>query len=218
MRTTGDPLILWVGHLNENKDPLTVLDGVSRAARALPQLTLYCCFGTAPLLSAVRHRIAADPRLAGRVHLLGAVPHAHIELLMQAADMFVLGSRREGSGYALIEALACGLPPVVTDIPSFRVLTGGGTVGRLWPCGDADALGEAIRAVAAQTTSTGSGVRAGVRTHFDRELSFEALGSKLARAYEEIRRQPAGAASSGRAVRSRLAARGAAVADEAIDE
>ena len=45
---------------------------------------------------------------------------------MQAADLFVLGSHREGSGYSLIEALACGLPPVVTDIHAFRTLTGCG--------------------------------------------------------------------------------------------
>ena len=41
----GDPCLLWVGHLNENKDPLTVLDGVSEAARQLPGLQLWCCFG-----------------------------------------------------------------------------------------------------------------------------------------------------------------------------
>ena len=52
---------------------------------------------------------------------------------MRAADLFVLGSHREGSGYSLIEALACGLPPIVTDIPSFRSLTGAGVVGALWP-------------------------------------------------------------------------------------
>ena len=64
---------------------------------------------------------------------------------MRAADVFVLGSHREGSGYSLIEALACGLPPVVTDIPSFRSLTAAGAVGALWPCGDARALGDADR-------------------------------------------------------------------------
>ena len=42
---------------------------------------------------------------------------ARVEELMRAADIFTLGSHREGSGYALTEALACGLPPVVTDIP-----------------------------------------------------------------------------------------------------
>ncbi len=95
----------------------------------LPELRLWCCFGAAPLLPAVEERIAADPRLRDRVQLLGRVPHLRIEQLMCAADIFVLGSHREGSGYSLIEALSCGLPPVVTDIPSFRALTGGARSG-----------------------------------------------------------------------------------------
>ena len=183
----GDPAVLWVGHLDANKDPLTVLDGVSAATQALPALRLYCCFGVAPLRRAVEERIAADPQLRERVELLGRVPHDRVEPLMRAADLFVSGSHREGSGYSLIEALACGLPPVVTDIPSFRALTGGGAVGRLWPCGDAQKLGAALQAVAARASTD---ERRAVRTHFDRELSFDALGAKLAAMYRDtIRRR-----------------------------
>lgn len=180
---TGDPAVLWVGHLDPNKDPLTVLEGISAAARELPRLQLFCCFGTAPLLREVQNRIATNPALHGRVHLLGRVSHERIEQLMQAADLFVLGSHHEGSGYSLIEALACGLPPVVTDIPSFRSLTGAGAVGRLWPCDDPRALCEAIRSVAADVDST---IRAAVRAHFDRHMSFDSLGAKLAAMYEDV--------------------------------
>jgi glycosyltransferase involved in cell wall biosynthesis len=180
----GDPAVLWVGHLDANKDPLTVLDGVGAAARALPELRLFCCFGVAPLLARVVERLAADPRLRGRVHLLGSVPHARIEQLMRAADLFVLGSHHEGSGYALIEALACGLPPVVTDIPSFRALTGAGRVGSLWPCGNSHALAEALRVLAAR--SAAGALRGAVRRHFERELSFGALGSKLGAMYADV--------------------------------
>jgi len=176
----GDPAILWVGHLDTNKDPLTVLEGVSLAARDLPQLRLFCCFVAAPLLRDVEKRIAGDPQLRDRVRLLGRVPHEHIEHLMRAADLFVLGSHREGSGYSVIEALACGLPPVITDIPSFRALTG--TVGRLWRCGDASALAAALRAAVCAAAAR----RREVRAHFDRELSFDALGSKLAAMYRDV--------------------------------
>jgi glycosyltransferase involved in cell wall biosynthesis len=181
----GDPCLLWVGHLNSNKDPLTVLSGVSAAARELPDLQLWCCFGSAPLRAQVAHQIEADPRLKGRVHLLGAVAHPEIELLMRAADFFVQGSHHEGRGYALLEALACGLPPVVTDIPSFRTLTGDGAVGRLWPCGNAQAFAAALLSTAAQPRES---LRARVREHFDRFLSFEALGRTLTQAYGQLRR------------------------------
>lgn len=176
----GDPCLLWVGHLNTNKDPLTVLEGVSRVVVELPDLQLWCCFGVAPLLGEVQSRIEHDPRLRGRVHLLGRVEHDVIEQSMRAADLFVLGSHREGSGYSLIEALACGLPPVVTDIPSFRALTGG-TVGRLWPCDDPAQLAAALLAAARERAAAD---RERVRAHFERELSLVAVGRKLAAAYE----------------------------------
>jgi glycosyltransferase involved in cell wall biosynthesis len=179
----GDPAILWVGHLDANKDPLTVLQGVGDAVRELPGLQLYCCFGNAPLMRDVRARIATHEALHDRVHLLGRVPHERIEQLMRAADLFVLGSHREGSGYSLIEALACGLPPVVTDIPSFRSLTATGSVGALWPCGDARGLCQALRVSARRA---GPEMRAAVRAHFERELSFDALGVKLADMYKDV--------------------------------
>jgi glycosyltransferase involved in cell wall biosynthesis len=184
---TGDPLVLWVGHLDANKDPLTVLDGVSQAAQVLPRLRLYCCYGTAPLLPAVQRRIAGDSRLNGRVQLLGRVPHGQVEQLMRAADVFVSGSHREGSGYSVIEALACGLAPVVTDIPSFRSLTGAGAVGALWPRGDADSLCERLVRVAAHPQAQ---IRAAARRHFDQELSFDAVGRKLALVYRDLLERP----------------------------
>lgn len=179
----GEPCLLWVGHLAANKDPLTVLEGVSRAVDALPRLELWCCFGESPLAKAVAQRIARDGRLRGRVHLLGRRPHVEIESLMRAADLFVSGSHREGSGYALIEALACGLPPLVTDIPPFRALTGEGAVARLWRRGDPQSLTDELLAIAAEL---GPARRAIVRAHFERELSFTALGRKLAATYASL--------------------------------
>ena len=176
----GRPAVLWVGHLDANKAPLVVLEAVARALPRLPELELWCCYGKAPLLPAVQGFLAARPALQSRVHLLGAVPHARVEQLMRGADLFVLGSRREGSGYALLEALACGLPPVVTDIPSFRELTDGGRIGHLWRVGDAQACADALVAAGGDRRLS----RAAVRAHFDAALSPAAVGRRWRRAYE----------------------------------
>jgi glycosyltransferase involved in cell wall biosynthesis len=179
----GNPALLWVGRLNDNKDPLTILDAVSRAAPHLPEARLWCCFAEAPLLPAVHARLAAQPALAARVHLLGTVPHERIESLCRAADLFVLGSRREAAGYAVLEALACGTAPVVSDIPAFRALTGGGAVGALAPVGDADAFAAGIVALARRPRDE---VRAETLAHFRRTLSFPVVGRRLMEAYGEL--------------------------------
>lgn len=176
----GDPCVISVGHLKAGKDPLTMLDGVARASVRLPGLQLWCAYGTAPLLDEVRRKIDGDPRLAGRVHLLGSVPHARIEQLLRSADLYVSASLAESTGYALLEAMACGVRPVVTDIPSFRAITDGGRIGRLWPRGDAAALADALVAAAACAT------RHDVRDHFEATLSFRALGQQWATAYRQL--------------------------------
>jgi glycosyltransferase involved in cell wall biosynthesis len=177
----GDPCVLWVGRLARGKDPLTVLEGVALAASRLPRLQLWCAFGAAPMLADVRAKIADDARLAGRVRLVGEVPHARIETLLRASDLFVSGSRAEGSGYAALEALACGVTPVLTDIPAFRALTGNGRVGHLWPRGDAVRLADELFLAATERASPQQ-----VRAHFDATLSFEAVGRLWADAYARV--------------------------------
>ena len=178
---TGSPAVLWVGHLNDNKDPLTVLDGFALLAAEMPEARLYYVFGSAPLDEAVQARIAGDDRVRGRVQLLGRVPHAQVETLMRAADLFVSGSHAESCGFALLEAMACGLTPVVTDIPSFRELTGNGAVGRLYPVGDSARCGAALINAARKRTP-----RELVREHFQARLAFPALGRRWAAAYTQL--------------------------------
>jgi glycosyltransferase involved in cell wall biosynthesis len=177
----GYPAVLWVGHLQPGKDPLTALDGVALAAQKLPGLQLWCAYGRAPLMAAVSERIARDPWLAGRVHLLGQLPHARIEMLMQAADLFVSASLGESCGFAALEAMACGTVPVLTDIPSFRALTADARVGRLWHPGNGRALARALVAATLDRVP-----RERVRAHFDATLSFAAVGRRWREAYLEL--------------------------------
>ncbi|MBI4546085.1 MAG: glycosyltransferase family 4 protein [Gemmatimonadetes bacterium] len=186
----GNPCMVWVGRLNRDKDPMTVLTAVALAAQRLPDLHLWCCYTEAPLLPQVRERLAADPGLARRVHLLGAVPHESVQELCRAADFFVSASQREGSSFALLEALACGTTPLVADIPTARRITDNGAVGALFPPRDAAALASAILRFAARQPAE---LRAAARAHFERRLSFEALGRQLRSAYTSLVRACASA-------------------------
>jgi glycosyltransferase involved in cell wall biosynthesis len=80
-----------------------------------------------------------------------------------------------------MEAVACGVTPVLTDIPAFRALTGGGRIGHLWPCGDAACLAEALFRAATERA-----LPKRVRAHFDATLSFDAAGRMWADAYAQL--------------------------------
>jgi glycosyltransferase involved in cell wall biosynthesis len=176
----GDPLILWVGRLTTNKDPLTVLDGLERALPHLPDGRAIMAFDDATLLPAVDHRVRESEFLKARVTLAGAVSRDEIPNYYGAADVFVSGSHSEGSGYSLIEALSMGVVPVVTDIPSFRVIAGDS--GGRWAAGDPDALSRTLVAVCRDLPTH----RLAARAQFDRVASWEAIAERTVSEYRRL--------------------------------
>lgn len=179
----GSPALLWVGRLNANKDPIAVVDGFARALSAFPDATLTMVYGDEALLPAVRERINQSSELRARVHLVGHVSRNGLSAYYSAADLFVSGSHQEGSGYALLEACACGVTPVVTDIPSFRAITNHGAFGTLWAPGDSAAFASAVATAWGQHTSSS---RSRIVEYFERELSWRAIGQRAVGIYREV--------------------------------
>jgi glycosyltransferase involved in cell wall biosynthesis len=172
----GAPAILWVGRLNDNKDPLTVLAGFESALEDLPRATLTMIYSEDDLLATVRQRVQRSPTLTDRVRLVGAVTRDRM-------PVFVVGSHHEGSGYALMEACACGAVPVVTDIPTFRLLTGGPIAGALWTAGDGRAFARALVNVSRRDLVA---ERARLADYFKRELSWSAVGRRALEIYDDV--------------------------------
>ena len=182
---SGDPVCLWVGRLNGNKDPLTILRGFASALTRLPGARLLMAYGEADLLPEVHAWLAANPKAASHVTLLGYVPHADLEAIYNSADFFLLGSHHESAGYAAIEAMSCGVVPVVTAIPSFERLLSGGCCGGLWPAGDATAMAGALVDCAARWTPS---TPQAIRSHFDCHWSIAAIGRSAMAAYSTLER------------------------------
>ncbi len=180
----GSPVFLWVGRLDDNKDPLTVLAGLEAVLPEMPGARIYMAHGEpSPLEDEVRRRVAESEVLRASARLLGSVPHARMEAVFASADYFVLGSRFESSGFALAEALACGVVPIVTDIPSFRMMTDEGAIGALWPPGDSEACAAAVHRALDRPLVEQS--RA-AREFFQRRLSYAAIGRESVAAYSEL--------------------------------
>jgi glycosyltransferase involved in cell wall biosynthesis len=180
----GDPAVLWVGRLIPNKDPVTMIEGFARFVSVQPGALLTMVFNSGTMRHEVQQRIERDPWLAARVRLVGDVPANLMPAYYSAADIYVSASHHEGSGYAAIEAMACGAVPVLTDIPSFRALTGDGRVGALWRAGQPQALCDALASVAA---SSREAMRAQVTSQFNTALSWDVIGRRAAGIYREVR-------------------------------
>lgn len=180
---SGNPVFLWTGNLNANKDPLTILRGFEQLLPHLPEARLYMAFREATLLPDIELMIQSSPTLATAVTLLGSVPYSHIADIYNSADIWLQGSAKEGSGIALLDALACGVVPVVTDIPTFRALTDDGRIGRLWTVGEIDSFVEAVLAVCQQPLPP---QKEAARRWFQTKWTFEKIGQEAAKSYKAL--------------------------------
>ena len=182
----GDNIYLSVGRLNQNKDPLIVLaafekflqvsDTLKVSDTCTAQPHLYMIYQTQELLNEVKEKIENSPLLKSSVTLVGEVAHEALEYWFSAADYFISGSHKEAMGYAIIEAMACGCIPVVTDIPSFNKITANGEFGFLFAPGDVEGLYQALmRSVGVDRDSLSNKIV----EHFNSSLSFRRIAEDL---------------------------------------
>lgn len=131
---------LFLGNLVELKGVLDLLEAVRRM-KVDPDLPEFeVVFGGEGALAGELKRRTAAYGLSSVVQLPGQVVGAAKLEAFRAADVFVLPSRTEGLPNAMIEAMAAGLPVVVTPVGSIPDVVVDGENGFLVPPGDVSAL------------------------------------------------------------------------------
>ncbi len=174
----GSPSILWVGRLIESKDPLTAVAAFALAAEAaMPEAHLHMLATDRSLERRVRVAIDALGPLSERIHLHEPVTPAAMAGWYSAADVYFSTSWREGSGYALVEALTEGCAPVVTSIPSHLAIVG--DLGPTFAPGDVIAAAGLLIGAPAMD-------RAYIRLDATRRLSWVAVAAQLVAAYTSV--------------------------------
>jgi putative glycosyltransferase (TIGR04348 family) len=116
---------VMVGHLRDEKDPLTYLRAAERLAPRGDILLDHIGGALDPALGDAARALAA--RLA-HYRWLGALPHAVTRGHVQRAHVLVHASRMEGGAHAVIEALRCGTPVIASRIDGNL-----GLLGQDWP-------------------------------------------------------------------------------------
>jgi len=129
-------LFAVIGRIIPLKDPLCVAEGFLRSA--IPDTTMF--FAGDGILREKLNRLCES----GKIILAGRV--TSVQTYLQASDFLVSGSHTEGMPNAVLEAMACGLPCILSDIRAHReMLDYQPQAGTLFPVGNAERLGEAIR-------------------------------------------------------------------------
>jgi glycosyltransferase involved in cell wall biosynthesis len=128
------------------------------------------------LLEEVKNKVLQSIVLEDAVKLIGKVDHRELPYWFSAANFFISGSHSEGSGYALLEAMACGCIPVVTAIPSFEKITEKGKYGYLFPPGNVEALALLLENLNNLPIEK---ERQRIEKYFREKLSFKSIAESL---------------------------------------
>lgn len=152
----GRSVIITVGGLVERKGFHRVLEVLPELITRQPHL-LYLIVGGASAegdWSAYLRRIVAEHKLDHHVRFLGSVDPDRLRLPLSASDVFVLPTRNEGWANVLLEAMACGLPVVTTNIGGNAEVITSDELGILVEFGDSKALLNAIIAALKKNWNT----------------------------------------------------------------
>lgn len=179
----GDPVFLWVGRLDRNKDPLTVIKSFLKFVSSFPAARLYMVFHTTELLSEIESLLGQQNVHKDPVVLAGRKSHEEMSYWYNSADFILSGSHYEGSGVAVCEAMSCGCIPIITNILSFKKMTGEGKCGLLYEPGNEQALLSALRHSMRLNIKE---ERKKVLQQFREALSFEAISRKIHRVAESL--------------------------------
>ncbi len=123
----------------------TVIEGAARVLETLPHA--HVVFAGDGMLRPELERRAAARLPAGRYRFVGRVGAAELASWLSRAEVYVSASRSDSTSQSLLEAMAAGAVPVVSDIEGNREWVRPGESARLFPVGDAPVLARELRVV-----------------------------------------------------------------------
>ncbi|MEP6846605.1 MAG: glycosyltransferase family 4 protein, partial [Panacibacter sp.] len=171
----GSVVYLFVGRLDKNKDPLTVIKAFLQFRQNSADVRLYLIYHTIELLEEIR-QLLINEKYGNSIVLVGEVFHDDMAFWYNSADFIISGSHYEGSGVAVCEAMSCGCIPILTDILSFKKISANGHCGLLYEPGNTNAL---LSALLESQQMNIEEERQKVLEQFARDLSFEAIAAQI---------------------------------------
>lgn len=141
------PPVISTRTLSSIYDVGTLIEAVPHVSRMFPNIR-FEIVGSGPLAQRLQIR-AETLGVSGIVSFRHHVPHSIMPELLRRAAIYVSTSRSDGASVSLLEAMASGLAPVVTDIPANREWVVNSENGFLFPPGDHATLAERIEGLVA---------------------------------------------------------------------
>ena len=136
----NERIVLCTGELNANKNQITAIRAMPEVVRRIPDAKLLLA-GNGPMEQQLRDEIA-KLEMEQSVELIGY--HTDLEKYVQAAELIVSCSKREGMPLNIVEGMLCGKAVVASINRGHKELVEDGVTGYLLPAGDTAAFSEKL--------------------------------------------------------------------------
>ena len=178
-------ILLFTGRLVRGKGTDTIVEALPEVVEKVPNARLWLAGSGALQVDDVTEELQQGIEQLGltdSVRFLGAV--SEVEQYLQAADLYVFPSRKEGMPNALLEAMACEIPVVTSDIEGVRDVADGELV-RFFPVGDSKALANAILDVISNPETTAAAAERS-RKHVEVTFSLSSVATEYEAVYQAL--------------------------------
>lgn len=135
---TDEALLVHLSNFRPVKRVQDVIRIFARVCSRVPARLLM--IGDGPERSSAEW-LAKSLKVSDRIHFVGK--HDRVSQLLPAADLMLMPSEMESFGLAALEAMACEVPTIGTNVGGVPELIQNGVTGMLFPVGDVDAMGDA---------------------------------------------------------------------------
>lgn len=139
-------VLISVGALVDRKGFHRVIETLPELVKQYPDLIYLIVGGESPegnIKDELIHQVKIL-KLGSNVRFLGALSSEQLKKPLSTADIFVLSTANEGWANVFLEALACGLPVVTTDVGGNREVINNDDLGTIVPFADGQALASAL--------------------------------------------------------------------------
>lgn len=176
-------VILYVGRVSVSKGIEDLLNAHERLSEILRHTTRIVFVG--PIESSAQFLSQGKSLLGDKLILVGPVPKDQVSDYYQIGDIFVLPSYAEGISSSLIEAMACSLPAVVTNVGGNPEVVIDGVNGRIVQAGDTHGLTESLGYLLANPERR-KRMAAAARNRIAEQFNLETMTGEYEEAYGRL--------------------------------
>jgi glycosyltransferase involved in cell wall biosynthesis len=176
------PLIGLVARFDTEKDHRTFVEAAARLHSVMPDAHFLLCGQEVDTTNGVLRAWLARAGIESRSHLLGL--RHDVPRITAALDVATLSSYGEGFPNAIGEAMACGVPCVVTDVGECAAIVG--DTGRVIPPRDPSALAGAWRELLEAGPDSLARLGAAARRRVESEFDIAVVASRYLALYDEV--------------------------------